>query len=91
MSAAGMRWVLAVDLGSTGLKVGLVSTRQLAEKRRYAIVGLVTFAAIVTPPDVVSQLALAIPMCILYEVGIWAAVLFVKHTQAPEAEGGKAA
>jgi sec-independent protein translocase protein TatC len=41
-------------------------------------------AAIVTPPDVVSQLALAIPMCILYEVGIWAAQLFIKHTKAPE-------
>jgi sec-independent protein translocase protein TatC len=43
-------------------------------------------AAVITPPDVVSQLALAIPMCILYEVGIWAAQLFIKHTQAPEAE-----
>jgi sec-independent protein translocase protein TatC len=41
-------------------------------------------AAIVTPPDVVSQLALAIPMCLLYEVGIWAAQIFIKHTQAPK-------
>ena len=40
-------------------------------------------AAIVTPPDVVSQLALAVPMCILYEIGIWAAQLFIKHTKAP--------
>jgi sec-independent protein translocase protein TatC len=40
-------------------------------------------AAIVTPPDVVSQLALAIPMCLLYEVGIWASRIFIKHTQAP--------
>jgi sec-independent protein translocase protein TatC len=37
----------------------------------------------VTPPDVVSQLALAIPMCLLYEVGIWAARIFIKHTRAP--------
>ena len=37
----------------------------------------------VTPPDVVSQLALAIPMCLLYEIGIWAAQVFIKHTQAP--------
>ena len=43
-------------------------------------------AAVITPPDVVSQLALAIPMCLLYEVGIWAAQLFIKHTKAPEAE-----
>lgn len=45
-------------------------------------------AAIVTPPDVVSQLALAIPMCLLYEVGIWASRLFIKHTQAPDTEAG---
>jgi sec-independent protein translocase protein TatC len=43
-------------------------------------------AAIVTPPDVVSQLALAIPMCVLYELGIWAAQIFIKHTQAPKEE-----
>jgi sec-independent protein translocase protein TatC len=36
---------------------------------------------------VISQLALAIPMCLLYEVGIWAARLFIRHTQAPEAAG----
>ena len=42
-------------------------------------------AAVVTPPDVVSQLALAIPMCILYELGIWAAQMFIKHTQPPAA------
>jgi len=40
-------------------------------------------AAVLTPPDVVSQLALAIPMVLLYEVGIWAAQIFIKHTQAP--------
>jgi sec-independent protein translocase protein TatC len=51
-------------------RVGLIHSSQLAEKRRYAIVALVTFAAIVTPPDVFSQLALAIPMYALYEVSI---------------------
>ena len=45
-------------------------------------------AAVVTPPDVISQLALAIPMCILYEIGILAAQVFIKHTKAPEAEAG---
>jgi len=35
---------------------------------------------------VISQLALAIPMCLLYEAGIWAAQLFIKHTGAPDAE-----
>ena len=43
-------------------------------------------AAVITPPDVVSQLALAVPMCLLYEVGIWAAQIFIKHTKAPEEE-----
>ena len=49
---------------------GLVKVEQLREWRGYVIVGIFVIAAIVTPPDVVSQLALAIPMCILYEVGI---------------------
>ena len=41
-------------------------------------------AAVITPPDVVSQLALAIPMVLLYAVGLWAARIFIKHTQAPD-------
>ena len=41
-------------------------------------------AAIVTPPDVVSQLALAIPMCLLFELGLLLAPVFVRATQAPE-------
>ena len=49
---------------------GLVTVEQLREWRGYVIVGIFVVAAVVTPPDVVSQLALAIPMCILYEVGI---------------------
>mgnify|MGYP006336658751 CR=1 FL=1 len=48
-------------------------------------------SAIVTPPDVISQLALAIPMCILYEIGIVAARIFIKHTKAPETEGAEKA
>ena len=40
--------------------------------------------------DVVSQLALAIPMCVLYEMGIWAAQLFIKHTQAPKEDEASA-
>jgi len=66
-------------------RIGLVSIEKLKAFRSYFIVLAFIVAAVVTPPDIVSQLALAIPMCILYEVGIWAAVLFIKHTQAPEA------
>jgi sec-independent protein translocase protein TatC len=71
-------------------RLGVVSIAQLREWRRYFIVGAFIVAAIVTPPDVVSQLALAIPMCILYEVGILAAAFLLRTTRAPEAEGGRA-
>jgi sec-independent protein translocase protein TatC len=65
-------------------RMGIVSIEKLKAFRSYFIVLAFIIAAIVTPPDVVSQLALAIPMIILYEVGIWAAQLFIKHTKAPE-------
>ena len=64
-------------------RMNMVSIQKLKDFRSYFIVLAFVVAAIVTPPDVVSQLALAIPMCILYEVGIWAAQIFLKHTQAP--------
>jgi sec-independent protein translocase protein TatC len=67
-------------------RMNVVSVQKLKDFRSYFIVLAFIIAAIVTPPDVVSQLALAIPMCILYEIGIWAAQLFIKHTQAPDAE-----
>jgi sec-independent protein translocase protein TatC len=50
--------------------MGIVSVAQLREWRGYVIVGIFVIAAVVTPPDVVSQIALALPMCALYEVGI---------------------
>jgi sec-independent protein translocase protein TatC len=55
--------------------LGWVTPAQLSEWRGYAIVGIFIIAAIITPPDVISQLLLAIPMCILYEAGIIAAKL----------------
>jgi sec-independent protein translocase protein TatC len=61
---------------------GLVSLETLKEVRRYVIVGAFVVAAVVTPPDVASQLALAIPLCILYEIGIIAARIFVKPKSA---------
>nr|WP_315238460.1 twin-arginine translocase subunit TatC [uncultured Albidiferax sp.] len=67
-------------------RMGLVSIAKLKDFRGYFVVLAFIIAAIVTPPDVVSQLALAIPMCILYEIGIWAAQIFIKHTQAPDEE-----
>lgn len=67
-------------------RMGIVTVEKFKSFRSYFIVIAFVIAAVVTPPDVVSQLALAIPMCLLYEVGIWASVLFVKHTQAPDTE-----
>ena len=72
-------------------RLGVVTVEQLKQFRGYFIVLAFVIAAIVTPPDVVSQLALAIPMCLLYEVGIWAAQLFIKHTKAPESADDQAA
>jgi sec-independent protein translocase protein TatC len=68
-------------------RIGLVTIEQLRKFRGYFIVGAFIVAAVVTPPDVISQLALAIPMCVLYEIGIIAAQLLIKHTKAPDAEG----
>jgi len=65
-------------------RMNIVSIEKLKAFRGYFIVLAFVIAAIVTPPDVVSQLALAIPMCLLYEVGIWSAQLFIRHTKAPE-------
>ncbi|MCA0324975.1 MAG: twin-arginine translocase subunit TatC [Proteobacteria bacterium] len=67
-------------------RVGVVTVAQLKSFRGYFIVLSFVVAAIVTPPDVVSQLALAIPMCLLYEAGIWAAQLFIGNTKSPDDE-----
>jgi sec-independent protein translocase protein TatC len=71
-------------------RLGFVTIEKLKQFRGYFIVLAFIIAAVITPPDVVSQLALALPMCLLYEAGIWAAQLFMKHTKAPE-EGAAAA
>jgi sec-independent protein translocase protein TatC len=68
-------------------RFNIVSIQKLKEFRGYFIVLAFVIAAVVTPPDVISQLALAVPMCILYEVGIWAAGWFNKASKAPDAEG----
>ena len=71
-------------------RMNLVTIQKLKDFRSYFIVLAFIIAAIVTPPDVVSQLALAIPMVLLYELGIWSAQLFIKHTRAPEDAGAEA-
>jgi sec-independent protein translocase protein TatC len=66
------------------VRMGLVTVEKLKSVRPYAVVGAFVIAAIVTPPDVVSQLALAVPMCLLFELGLFVAPMFVRATQAPE-------
>ena len=65
------------------VRMGVVSIQQLREFRGYFVVCASIAAAVVTPPDVVSMLALLIPMCLLYEAGIIAASLMSK-VKAPE-------
>jgi len=66
------------------VRMGLVTVEKLKHIRPYVIVGAFVVAAIVTPPDVMSQMLLAVPLCLLYEVGLLLAPLFVRVTQAPE-------
>lgn len=66
------------------VRMGLVSVEKLRAVRPYVIVGAFVVAAIVTPPDVMSQLFLAIPLCLLYEVGLLIAPMFARATRAPE-------
>lgn len=65
------------------VRTGMLTVEKLKAIRSYVIVGAFVVAAIVTPPDVVSQLALAIPMWMLFELGLFIAPIFVKATQAP--------
>jgi len=66
------------------VRMGLVSVEKLKQLRPYVIVGAFVVAAIVTPPDAMSMMLLAVPLCLLFEVGLLVAPLFVKLTKAPE-------
>lgn len=68
--------------------LGWVTPAQLREWRGYAIVGIFVIAAIITPPDVVSQLLLAIPMMLLYEAGIFAARFVAPRDSGEPADAG---
>jgi sec-independent protein translocase protein TatC len=65
---------------------GVVTPDALAEKRRYVIVGAFVVATVLTPPDIFSQFFLAVPMCLLFEVGLLLSRMVVKQQQAREAD-----
>lgn len=71
------------------VKLGMVTPQQLREARRYVIVGAFVVAAVLTPPDVLSQFMLAVPLILLYELGIWMSGFVKARSQAPDAEEAK--
>ena len=82
--AFGLCFELPVLLTLLG-RVGIVSSAGLKKVRRYAIVGVFAIAAVLTPPDVFSQLSLAIPLVLLYEISIWCVALIERGRRKEEA------
>ncbi|HEC50246.1 MAG TPA: twin-arginine translocase subunit TatC, partial [Candidatus Desulfofervidus auxilii] len=64
-------------------KMGVVNGEMLSSKRRYAIVLVFVVAALLTPPDVGTQLLMAGPLILLYEVSVWVARIFGRKSQTP--------
>ena len=87
--AFGLCFQLPVVLALLGI-AGIVSSSALKAGRRYAVVGVFALAAVVTPPDPISMISMAIPICLLYEASIWVVRLIElrrdKDEKAAEAE-----
>ncbi|HEX6959755.1 MAG TPA: twin-arginine translocase subunit TatC [Ferrovibrio sp.] len=82
--AFGLAFEMPVLLTLLG-RVGLATSAGLASKRRYAIVGIFIFAAVVTPPDVISQVGLAVPLLLLYEISIFSVKMIERDRAKREA------
>jgi sec-independent protein translocase protein TatC len=83
--AFGLAFQLPVLLTLLG-QIGIVTSEQLSKGRRFAIVGVCAVAAVITPPDPISMLAMAIPLALLYEVAVIAVRLIEKRRNKPAAE-----
>ena len=81
--AFGLAFQLPIAL-TLMARVGIVNAAGLRKKRKFAIVGVFIFAAILTPPDIISQVGLAVPILALYEISIWLAHLIEKRREDQE-------
>jgi sec-independent protein translocase protein TatC len=79
----GLTFQLPVLLTLLG-RVGIITSRQLRDTRRYAIVGVTALAAIFTPPDAFSMVSLAVPLAVLYEASVWLVWLFERNRAKEE-------
>jgi sec-independent protein translocase protein TatC len=78
--AFGLCFQLPVLLGLLG-RVGIISSTQLRSVRRYAILGIVALAAVVTPPDPFSMMSLVVPLVLLYEISIFVVRMFERDRE----------
>ncbi|MGI9452110.1 MAG: twin-arginine translocase subunit TatC [Geminicoccaceae bacterium] len=83
--AFGLSFQLPVALTLMG-RVGLVTSEGLARNRKFAYVGVFVVAAIITPPDIISQIGLGVPIIFLYEASIWMVRMVEKKRAEAEEE-----